>query len=67
MNEKQAKHYKKMAAQFTQKSKKPVDKIKLKAFREGFDAIDYSRKVSISQRKKALARNPVKMRPQTAA
>ena len=45
-----------MASDFTPKSNKPVDRIKLKAFREGFDAIDYSRKVAISKRKKALKR-----------
>ena len=67
MNEKQAKYYKKMAAQFTPKSKKPADVGKLMWFNEGFRVARNQKRIAVSQRKKALARNPVKMRPQTAA
>ena len=68
MNEKQTKHYAKMAKQFQPKSNKPVNRDLLKAFREGFEAkrkavkAEISKRKKVIKRKKAIKRNSVKIR-----
>lgn len=60
MNKKQIKRYAKLAKQHRPRSKKPVNRAKLVAFKFGFEKAAENKCDIVSQRKKAIKRNPIK-------